>query len=119
MQRRPNAVATFTTGCYAGMLQDRRYGFRTLLKSPGYSVVATLVLALGIGANTAVFSLANWLLLRPVPGVERPNELVSVRLEMDGAGALFPITVTESREVAALPGLQALAGSAPRSPSGS
>jgi predicted permease len=55
-----------------------RLGFRTLLRTPFVSVVATLSLALGIGANAAIFSLFNQLLLRPLP-VERPGELVNLK----------------------------------------
>ena len=62
------------------MLSDLRYGVRMLAKNPGFSAVAILVLALGIGANSAIFSLVNAMLLKPLP-IARPGELAGIYSE--------------------------------------
>ena len=57
------------------LFKDIRFGFRGLLRRPGFTVVALVILALGIGANTAIFTLINAVILKPLP-VSKPEELV-------------------------------------------
>ena len=52
---------------FESLLHDLRLAFRGLVREPGYSLVAILILAIGIGANTAVFSVVNPLVLKPLP----------------------------------------------------
>src|SRR6185369_4455532 len=59
------------------LLQDVRHGFRMLIKSPLFTIIAILALALGIGVNTAIFSVVNVMLMRPLPFSE-PDKLMAV-----------------------------------------
>ena len=69
------------------LLNDVRFALRRLGRSPGFTVMVLLTLAIGIGANTAVFSVLNCVLLKPLPYPE-PERLVSLHLDAPGAGGL-------------------------------
>src|SRR5215831_20947719 len=58
------------------LIQDLRYALRQIARAPGFAAVAIATLAIGIGANTTLFSLANALFLRPLPGVRDDGRLV-------------------------------------------
>ena len=74
------------------LLHDVRYGIRTLLKSPGFTIVAVIALALGIGANTAMFGIVNAVLLRPIPYPEpdRLLQLYSQRTRLQPGSVSYP-----------------------------
>src|ERR1044071_5281066 len=67
------------------LLKDVRFGTRTLMKNPGFAVVAVIALALGIGANTAIFSVVNAVLLRPLP-YPTPERIMTLWQNREASG---------------------------------
>ena len=101
-QRRP-AMSTF--------FSHLRQAARSLVSRPAYSLIVIATLAIGIGANASVFTLANWLLLRPFPAVAAPDRLVTMRFAMGTFGNLT-ISHPEMETLAAnLPAIEAITGS--------
>jgi len=82
-------------GREADMFQDLKHGVRMLLKQPGFTLVALLTLALGIGANTAIFSVVNAVLLRPLP-FEKSDDLMKVTMANPRLGdESIPLSVAD------------------------
>jgi predicted permease len=79
------------------MAQDCRYGLRTLARAPAFSAVALLTLALGIGANTAIFTIVNGAILRPL-AYPRPQQLISISSEFPAFASVASLSAAEYQE---------------------
>src|SRR5215213_7951558 len=79
MARSPTPRETSTL---TGLLHDLRYGARSLRRAPSFTLVAALTLALGIGANAAMFGVVDALLFRPPAGVADPGRVVRIQMQM-------------------------------------
>jgi macrolide transport system ATP-binding/permease protein len=80
------------------LMQDIQYGMRTLRKNPGFTAVAILTLALGIGANTAIFSLVDAFLLRPLP-VKDPQQVTTLAYQLKGGQPITSFSVPDYRDI--------------------
>ena len=94
-----------------GSLDDVRLAFRRFRSHRAFTLLTTATLAVGIGATTAVFSFANWVLYRPVPGVVAPDELVTVSFE-EGPGQSTGISYAMLLAIRELPAFSGMAASA-------
>lgn len=111
--RDPSPPAAARLLSWTGLSTDLRQALRRLARSPGYAFLAIVTLSLGIGANAATFAMASWLVYRPIPDVQDPSTLVTIRLSTEDLTArspLSPLDVTTIRDHA--PALSALAGCA-------
>jgi predicted permease len=87
-------------GVMGSLLQDLRFAFRQLRKAPSFAITAVLTLALGVGANTAIFSLVNTLLMKPLP-VPRGEQIVTVAPRENSGPLQQTVSWPEFREIRA------------------
>src|SRR6202051_5117765 len=95
------------------MLRDLRYACRMLVKTPGFTLIAILAVALGIGASTTMFSSINALLLRPMPLIQDQERLVAVcefftKVPDQNAGTAFPDYLEWKKNTKTLDGIAAI-----------
>ena len=95
------------------MLRDLRYACRMLVKTPGFTIISVLAIALGIGASTTMFSSINALLLRPMPLIQDQDRLVAIsqyfaKLPDQNAGVALPDFLEWKKQVTTLDGIAAI-----------
>jgi predicted permease len=108
--RRGSVLVMPTRGSSAPLL-ELTHAIRALARRPQFAAITVLTLTLGIAATTCVFSLANWLMWRPVPGVTDADRLVSFRKETADGGS-WAMSMPEFRQLSALSTLSSVAGRA-------
>ncbi len=96
------------------VISDLRFAVRSAVRQPAYAVAVIATLAVGIGANTAIYSVFNWILFRPLPGVAAPDRLVTVRYQSPKSDGRFFMPYLDHAELRdRVTSLSGLAGSLP------
>jgi predicted permease len=96
--------------------RDLKLAIRGAIRHPGYSLAVIVTLAVGIGANTAIYSVFNWILFRPMPGVERPGEIITIRFLRPSTEGRFVVSYRDVADLRdGMPALSALTASAAQS----
>ena len=97
-RRRPSGPSRTRSSLMEAFVQDIRYAFRTHLQRPGFSAVVVLTLALGIGANAALFSIVSELVLRPIP-IGEPSRVVDVFARTPGGNSFTGFSFADHRDI--------------------
>jgi predicted permease len=94
--------------------RDLTFAIRSAVRRPGYALAIVATLAIGIGANTAIYSVFNWVLFRPIPGASSPSELITILFQRDDRRARFFVSYRDVADLRdGMPALSELAASTP------